>query len=174
MCIRDRVSLVTRSGTNQLHGSVYEYNRNTLTAANNWFNKQAQAAAGEPNVAGKLIRNTFGAALGGPLKKDRLFYFLNYEGQRTAENQQETLTVPTASYAAGNVSYTSGGNNVTLTPAQIATMDPQDVYKRQSAYVGNNDLFRLLSVEDSAPLTGDPFSMEKQLWGFPRVSCEAW
>jgi hypothetical protein len=119
-----QVSLVTRSGTNQLHGSLYEYNRNTLTAANNWFNKQAQAAAGEPNVAGKLIRNTFGAALGGPIKKDRLFLFLNYEGQRTAENQQETLTVPTASYAAGNVSYTSGGNNVTLTPAQIATMDP--------------------------------------------------
>ena len=119
-----QVSLVTRSGTNQLHGSLYEYNRNTLTAANNWFNKQAQAAAGEPNVAGKLIRNTFGAALGGPIKKDRLFFFLNYEGQRTAENQQETLTVPTASYAAGNVSYTSGGKNVTLTPAQIATMDP--------------------------------------------------
>jgi hypothetical protein len=119
-----QVSLVTRSGTNQPHGSLYEYNRNTLTAANNWFNKQAQAAADEPNVAGKLIRNTFGAALGGPIKKDRLFFFLNYEGQRTAENQQETLTVPTASYAAGNVSYTSGGNNVTLTPAQIASMDP--------------------------------------------------
>ena len=119
-----QVSLVTRSGTNQLHGSLYEYNRNTLTAANNWFNKQAQAAAGEPNVAGKLIRNTFGAALGGPIKKDRLFFFLNYEGQRTAENQQQTLTVPTASYAAGNVSYTSGGSNVTLTPAQIASMDP--------------------------------------------------
>jgi len=119
-----QVSLVTRSGTNQLHGSLYEYNRNTLTAANNWFNKQAEAAAGEPNVPGKLIRNTFGAALGGPVKKDKLFYFLNYESQRTAENQQETLTVPTASYAAGNVSYTSGGNNVTLTPAQIATMDP--------------------------------------------------
>jgi hypothetical protein len=121
-----QVSLVTRSGTNQLHGSLYEYNRNTLTAANNWFNKQAQAAAGEPNVAGKLIRNTFGAAVGGPIKNDRLFYFLNYEGQRTAENQQETLTVPTASYAAGNVSYTYNGghNTATLTPAQIASMDP--------------------------------------------------
>ena len=119
-----QVSLVTRSGTDQIHGSLYEYNRNTLTAANNWFNKQAQAAAGEPNIAGKLIRNTFGAALGGPAKKDKLFYFLNYEGQRTAENQQETQIVPTASYAAGNVSYTSGGQTVTLTPSQIARMDP--------------------------------------------------
>ena len=64
-----QVSLVTRSGSNQLHGSLYEYNRNTLTAANNWFNKQAQAAAGEPNIAGKLIRNTFGAHLGGPGQK---------------------------------------------------------------------------------------------------------
>jgi Carboxypeptidase regulatory-like domain len=119
-----QVSLVTRSGSNQLHGSLYEYNRNTITAANNWFNKQAQAAAGEPNIPGKLIRNTFGAALGGPVKKDKVFYFLNYEGQRTAENQQETAVVPTASYAAGNVSYTSGGQNVTLTRAQIAAMDP--------------------------------------------------
>jgi hypothetical protein len=120
-----QVNVVTKSGTNQLHGSAYEYNRDTFSAANNWFNKQAQVSSGLPNVPGKLIRNTFGAAVGGPIKKDRLFYFFNYESQRTAENQQQTLIVPTASLRAGELSYTSNGSNVTLTPAQVASMDPK-------------------------------------------------
>jgi hypothetical protein len=120
-----QVNMVTRSGTNSIHGSLYEYNRNTLATANNWFNKQAELSSGLPNTPGKLIRNTFGAAVGGPIKKDKLFYFFNYESQRTAENQQQTLTVPTASLRAGELAYTSGGSPVTLTPAQVASMDPK-------------------------------------------------
>ncbi len=120
-----QVNIVTRSGTNVLHGTLYEYNRNTDLAANNWFNKQAQIASGLPNEPGKLIRNTFGAALGGPLRRDRLFFFGNYEGQRTAENQQETLVVPTAAFRAGSISYPSGGQTISLSPAQFASMDPR-------------------------------------------------
>ncbi len=122
-----QVTLVTKSGTNRLHGSVYEYHRNTLTAANNWFNKQAEIGEGLPNVPGKLIRNTFGGTFGGPFKKDKLFFFFNYEGQRTAENQQVTQVVPTASYRAGNVTYLSNGANqvtpVTLAPSQVTQLD---------------------------------------------------
>ena len=121
-----QVSLVTRSGTNQLHGSLYEYNRSSLGEANDWFNKQAELSNGLPNVPGKLIRNTFGASLGGPIKKDKAFLFVNYEGQRTAENQQQTMTVPTLSMRAGNIQYlTSAQSSPTLLdPAQIAAMDP--------------------------------------------------
>jgi len=120
-----QVVLLTKSGTNQLRGSLYEYNRNTAFAANDWFNKQAELAQGLPDKPGQLIRNTFGATIGGPIKKSRLFYFLNYEGQRTAENQQKTLVVPTASLRAGNVLYKDfNGNTDTLTPTQIANMDP--------------------------------------------------
>jgi len=61
-----QVALVTKSGTNHFHGTVYEYHRPTFTTANDWFNKQAQLRAGEHNVPGKLIRNTFGATFGGP------------------------------------------------------------------------------------------------------------
>ena len=72
-----------------------------------------------------MIRNTFGATLGGPIKKDKIFFFLNYEGQKTQENAQQNLTVPTASFKAGNVQYTSAnGNIVTLTPADVKRMDP--------------------------------------------------
>lgn len=70
-----QVSMVTKSGTNQFHGAVYEYNRNTFTVANDWFNKEAQVSQGYPNIPGKLIRNTFGGALGGPIKKDKFFFF---------------------------------------------------------------------------------------------------
>jgi hypothetical protein len=75
-----QVALTTRSGTNSLHGAAYEYNRSGLGDANDWFNKRAQIESGEPNKPGKLIRNTFGGAAGGPIWKDRLFIFGNYEG----------------------------------------------------------------------------------------------
>jgi hypothetical protein len=119
-----QVSMVTKSGSNHFHGSVYEYNRNTFSVANDWFNKEAQVSQELPNVPGKLIRNTFGAALGGPVEKNKLFFFGNYEGQRTAENRQVTRTVPTASFQKGIISYLSNGSAVSLTAPQIAAMDP--------------------------------------------------
>ena len=120
-----QVSVVTKSGTNRMHGTLYEYNRSSLGEANDWFNKQAEVSTGLPNVPGKLIRNTFGASLGGPIEKDKAFFFVNYEGQRTHENQQETLTVPTSSMRSGNIQYlAAGGSAIALSPAQIAVMDP--------------------------------------------------
>jgi hypothetical protein len=98
-----QVTLVTKSGTNKFHGAAYEYNRNSLGYANDWFNKQGELQSGEPNKPGKLIRNTFGGSLGGPVKKDKLFFFFNYEGQRTAENSQQTRVVPSAGYRSGNI-----------------------------------------------------------------------
>lgn len=119
-----QVSLVTRSGTNAYHGSVYEYYRPTNTVANDWFNKQAEVSADEPNVAPKELRNTFGGSFGAPLKKDKLFYFVAYEGQRTAEDQQVTQEVPMQGFRQGNLSYVSDAGTTTLNPSQIASMDP--------------------------------------------------
>jgi hypothetical protein len=120
-----QVIVVTKSGTNQIQGSLYEYNRSSLGEANDWFNKQAEVSNGLPDVPGKLIRNTFGISLGGPIQKDKALFFVNYEGQRTSENQQETLTVPTVSMRSGNIQYlTVGGSTIELNPAQIAAMDP--------------------------------------------------
>ena len=120
-----QVSLVTRSGTNAYHGSMYEYYRPTNTVANNWFNKQAEDSANEPNVPPKYLRNTFGGSFGGPVKKDKAFYFVAYEGQRTAESQQVTQEVPSAAFRSGQLTYVAaGGSTVTLKPADIARMDP--------------------------------------------------
>src|ERR1700686_4280436 len=113
-----QVSLVTKSGTNTFHGSLYEQNRPTITAANDWFNKHAQLTNGEANTPGKVIRNTFGGSLGGPILKDRLFFFGTYEGQRLAENQQVSRNVPSPNlqdgvilYPCADVPQCPGGNN---------------------------------------------------------------
>jgi hypothetical protein len=120
-----QVVLVTKSGTNSFHGSAYEYNRNAATVANDTFLKAAELRSGLANKPGALIRNTFGGSLGGPLKKEKLFFFANYESQRTAENKNVTETVPTASLRFGVVKYIdANGNAQTLTPTQIASMDP--------------------------------------------------
>jgi len=126
-----QVSLVTKSGTNHFHGSFYVYNRPTFTAANDWFNKAAQLQAGEPNQAPFLLRNTFGVNVGGPIIKDRLFFFAAYEGQRKRENLQVTRVIPSAGMKIGSISYlctqdpTCPASGVeTLNAAQIASMDP--------------------------------------------------
>src|SRR4029077_1386626 len=61
-----QVSLVTKSGTNEFHGSLYEYLRNTYTSANDYFVKSSQVQSGAPNIPPKLIRNIFGGSIGGP------------------------------------------------------------------------------------------------------------
>ncbi len=164
-----QISLVTKSGTNHIHGSAYEYNRNTFTAANDWFNKQAELAGGEPNVPGTLNRNTYGGTVGGPIKTDHLFYFLNYEGQRTSENVQSTLAVPTPSLRLGNLTYISASQgNVTLTPTQIASMDPGCTACPQGAGVNPSSLalFNKYPVPNGNVL-GDGFNIASYTWSAP-------
>jgi Carboxypeptidase regulatory-like domain len=126
-----QVSLVTKSGTNHIHGSLYEYNRPNFTAANDWFNKAAQINEDEPNQAAFLLRNTFGANIGGPIIKDKVFFFVAFEGQRKREDLQVTRVVPSAAMQAGSISYfctqdpsCPQSGIETLAPADIASMDP--------------------------------------------------
>ena len=80
------VNLVTKSGTNQFHGSLWEYFRNDATDANDYFFDQNNAnlkAAGQPTVRKPPLRwNQFGFTLGGPIIKDKLFFFGSYQGSR--------------------------------------------------------------------------------------------
>jgi len=133
-----QVALVTKSGTNDIHGSVYEYNRNSYFSANDYFIKAAQLASDAPNKPTKLNRNIFGASLGGPIRKDRLFLFMNFEGYRDVEAISVVRTVPTAALRDGVVQYlcpllnngtldttTCPGNTVAgLTPGSSYTAPP--------------------------------------------------
>jgi hypothetical protein len=123
-----QVALVTKSGTNSFHGSAYEYNRNTIFSANDPFLKASQIEGGESNTAPKLLRNVFGVTFGGPIKKNRLFFFTNYEGRRDAQGTSVLRTVPSQALRAGILQYQCqaqadgsanpacpGGNTVTAT-----------------------------------------------------------
>jgi hypothetical protein len=117
-----QIALITKSGTNSYHGSLYEYNRNTVTEANSFFN----------NISGitrpALNRNVFGASLGGPIIKDHLFFFLNYEGRRDASASSATRLVPTALFRTGTIQYLNTSNGVsTMTPAQLKAVDPAGI-----------------------------------------------
>ncbi len=163
---------MTKDGTNTFHGSLYEYNRDTFAAANNWFNKEAEIAAGEPNKPGELIRNTFGATIGGPIKKDKLFFFANYEAQRTAENQQEILQVPTQSFRDGNIIYPSTSNSVvSLSSAQFASMDPK-CHSLGTCPLGAGANPAVLQLMNTYPLpngslAGDGYNTASFTWSAP-------
>src|ERR1700719_2132891 len=127
-----QVILVTKSGTNKFHGSVFDYERPTFTTANDWFIKSGQVAAGEPNRPVRVLRHTFGASFGGPIMKDRLFFFASYEGERRREDTVVTRTVPSHQLGTGTVRYLCdssdptcpAGGVVTLSPSDLASMDP--------------------------------------------------
>ena len=144
-----QVSLVTKSGTNQFHGSAYEYNRNSYFSANDYFVKTAQLESGAPNSPPKLNRNIFGGSLGGPIRKDRFYFFLNYEGYRDAEAQSVVRTIPTASFRDGVVEYQCAvstlcsGNTVQglsgnsySAPSGYFALSPEQITKMDSTSLG--------------------------------------
>lgn len=85
-----QISIVTRSGTNQLHGTLFDYFRNDALDANNWFN----GAVSPVLPKAEERQNDFGGTLGGPIRKDRTFFFLSYEGLRLRLPQTTLTTVP--------------------------------------------------------------------------------
>src|SRR6266849_3745049 len=107
-----QVALVTKSGTNSFHGSLYEYHRNTITSANDYFVKNAEALSGEPNVPDKLIRNIFGTSVGGPIQKNRLFFFVNYEGTRRREQDSTVRSIPSPAMRDGVLMYQCSAQDV--------------------------------------------------------------
>jgi hypothetical protein len=86
-----QISIVTRSGTNQFHGTAYDYFRNDVLDANNWFNGYTN---NPPLPKAKERQNDFGGTLSGPIVRDRTFFFFSYEGLRLRLPQTALSTVP--------------------------------------------------------------------------------
>jgi hypothetical protein len=133
-----QIQLVTKSGTNEFHGSLREFNRTAKTAANSFFNNKNGVKRPQ------LTRNQFGGSLGGPVKKDDLFFFFDYEGRRDAQGVSYLRIVPLNHFRAGGLGYVNAGCpgnsrlNVNpqcitiLTPAQVAALDPKGIGPNQA------------------------------------------
>jgi hypothetical protein len=114
-----QINLVSKSGTNNWHGSAFEFNRNTVFTANDFFNNRS--GIDRP----KLIRNVFGGTLGGPIWKDKLFFFYSYEGRRDKSDTSITSLVPLAGLGQGQLIVNA--QRCTNQPSGSATCEaPQD------------------------------------------------
>src|SRR6202043_3965064 len=102
------INVVTRSGTHWMRGSVYEFFRNSVMDANNWFNNKN----GQPIAA--LKRNDFGGSVGGPIRKDKTFFFFDYEGLRERDATNATAGVPTGAERNGDFGVLCGANGGTF------------------------------------------------------------
>jgi hypothetical protein len=114
-----QVSLVTKSGSNQFHGSMYEFHRNVKTAANDWFSNRSGLAREA------LIRNQYGASLGGRIIRDRAFFFVNWEDRKDRSASAQSRNVPTETLKQGIVQFRQNDGTIgQLTPAEVAAVDP--------------------------------------------------
>jgi len=91
-----QINVATKSGTNSLHGSGFEFLRNTALDARNFFNPA-------PGVKGDFKQNQFGGTVGGPIKRDKTFFFVDYQGTRQIHGQTQTTTLPSDANRTGNV-----------------------------------------------------------------------
>ncbi|MGB8065410.1 MAG: TonB-dependent receptor [Candidatus Sulfotelmatobacter sp.] len=123
-------NLSTKSGTNNWHGSAYEYFRNKVLNANEYFNKGTELANGQPNEAPPWTQNQYGFELGGPVFKNKTFFYVSWEQYRQRTGSPFTTTVPatgmlngdfsslcTASTAQGGVGSTFNPDGTCVDPA---------------------------------------------------------
>jgi Carboxypeptidase regulatory-like domain/TonB-dependent Receptor Plug Domain len=104
------INVITKSGNNGFHGSVFEFVRNDIFDAENFFVKPAQSKP-------PFKQNQFGGSIGGPIRRDKTFFFADYEGERVRKSLTDTFTVPTAAEAAGNFT----GSGITVTNPSTGT-----------------------------------------------------
>ncbi len=108
------VNVITKSGTNNFHGDLFEYFRNTVLDAQGYFN----------STRPQWNQNQFGGTIGGPVKKDNSFFFVSYEGRRIREGiPGEVLNVPTAAQRGGDFSGVGGfANGGSISDAFVASV----------------------------------------------------
>ena len=111
------VNIVTRSGTNQLHGSAFEYFRNNALDARNFFDVA-------PAPKAPFHNNQFGGSLGGPIVKDKTFFFLDYEGQRESVGVVSLACVPTPAHIA--TATAAAGSNISTVGQALSKFWPSN------------------------------------------------
>ncbi len=143
-----QVALVTKSGTNDFHGSLYHYHRNTVHAANSFFLNRS----GVKRPA--LLINIPGGSVGGPIMRNKLFFFLNYEERRDASAQNVSRIVPSNEFRNGIILYrrsaAAGGGVAQLGPDDIRRLDPGGIGVNSAA----QQVFRSFPAPN-APELGD-------------------
>jgi len=127
-----QVNLVTKTGTNAWHGAAFEFYRSRGFTANDWLSNHTTGPDGawDPVPRTPLVRNTFGGALGGPVIKNRAFFFYSYEGRHDATGLSEVRLVPLATLGQGQINY----QYCTDASCNTLGIDHLDATQNQSAF----------------------------------------
>ncbi|MEO8052636.1 MAG: TonB-dependent receptor [Acidobacteriota bacterium] len=114
------ISVISRSGTNQYHGALFEYIRNDKMNANNFFSNRSGVKLSP------LAVNQYGGTFSGPIKKDKGFFFFNYEGYKERRSQTRIITSPSAQERTGDFSetFTSAGKLINIFDPLTTRADP--------------------------------------------------
>ena len=134
------ISLVTKSGTNKFHGSAFGVFRPDSLAANEYFNKQQQLLSGARNTPPAFHRYQEGGSIGGPIVRNKLFFFGDYEAtQQVLFDGSNVFTVPTTAERSGDFSAFLNNVDANGNPAPIVIYDPTqpDVGGLRQAFPGN-------------------------------------
>ena len=112
------INILTKSGSNHLHGSAFEFLRNSAMDARNYFNRTINPSTGLPVKKSAFRNNNFGGSLGGPIVRDRTFFFGAYEGQRERVGSDFVFLVPTQAQISGaqQLVASNGTNSITPNP----------------------------------------------------------
>ncbi len=124
------VNVVTRSGTNQFHGVGYDFLRNTDLNANSFFNN----LAGFPRTS--YHQNQFGGTVGGPIKRDKIFFFFDYDGSRAITPASGTYGVPSQAERSGNFGELCGDHGGTFNSAGLCSVVAGQIFDPWSASKG--------------------------------------
>ena len=148
-----QIELVTKSGTNEFHGSLREFNRTAKTAANTFFNNRSGVKRPQ------LTRNQFGGSIGGPILKDKLFFFFDYEGRRDAQGVAYLRTVPLQHLREGRIAYLNtnagcAGARLNTNPGCFSFLTPADIAARDPRGTGVNNAL-LTFINSRYPLPND-------------------
>lgn len=117
-----QISLVTKSGTNDLRGALYYFYRPTFGSANSFFNN----LAGIPRPS--LARHVYGGAIGGPIKKDKLFFFYTYEGQYQQQGEPVNRVVPLAHMGQGALKFRGTGPSCVAGMCTLSLAELNSIY----------------------------------------------
>ena len=150
------VNIVTKSGTNSIHGSVFEYFRNNALDARNAFNFKTDPVTGLQTPQDAFHNNQYGGSLGGPLVKDRTFWFVAYEGWRESGGLPGISSVPSQARVAA---FTGGGGVINPVIAKLLARNPWSIPLPALGDTG---------ADNATVQVTDPF---KNRVGSPRRNC---
>ena len=122
------IDVVTKSGTDKLHGNLYEFGRWDVLGARDYFNHNTDLLTGKVGPKNPYIRNIFGGSLGGPIVRGKTFFFFNYEAHRFNTTLTAPFTVPTQQFLTGKFTYQgadANGNSISV-PVDVSSITSPD------------------------------------------------